>query len=167
MQIQRPTLPLITAAFAAALRTGHGRAMQQVEGHGAHGLDDKIIEACVFSLSYDPQCEAARAPWLFSIVDRARLNERVVQAIEAMVHKPQPEDHRDMDQRSAILKELAAAGLEDARRVLYLSFARLSDTADVIAARQIVALDGEAGLIYVARQLGGWLRADPDFSVDD
>jgi hypothetical protein len=136
--------------------------MQQIERHGSHGLDDKIIEACVTCRSYDPQLEAARAPWLFSIVDRAKLNARLVQAIEAMVHAPPPEEHRDMEQRSAILKELAAAGSDDARRVLYLSLARSSHTADVFGADQIVALDGEPGLIYVARQFGRWLLGDED-----
>lgn len=84
-----------------------------------------------------------------------------------MTHKSPPENYRDMDQRSAILKELAASGSDDARLLLYSSMARLSDTSDVIAADQIVALDGEDGLIYVARQLGRWLQADPDFWVDD
>ncbi len=167
MRIEQPTFPLTTDAFAAALRTGHGRAMQQIESYGTNGLEDKIAEACVTCLSYDPQCEAERAPWLFSIVDRAKLNTKVVQAIEAVIQKPPPENHRDMDQRSAILKELAAAGADEARRLLYSSLTRLSHTSDVIGADQIVALDGVDGLIYVARQLGRWLRADPDFWVDD
>jgi hypothetical protein len=162
-----PILPLGASAFAIALSKGHGRAMQQVVRHGSSGLDDKIIEACLSCLSCDPQIEAARAPWLFAIVDRAKLNARLVQAMEAMVHEPPPEKHRDMEQRSAILKELAASGSDDARRVLYLSLARSSHTADVFGADQIVALDGEPGLIHVARQFGRWLRADPDFRVDD
>lgn len=167
MRIRLPILPLSTTAFATALRTGHGRAMQQVEQHGSNGLEDKIIEACVSCLAYDPQCEAARAPWLFLIVDRAKLNTKVVHAIEAVLHTQPPENHRDMDQRSAMLKELATSGSDDARRLLYSSLVRLSGTSDVIAADQIVTLDGENGLVYVARQLGRWLQADSDFWVDD
>ncbi|PWF46061.1 hypothetical protein C7C56_016715 [Massilia glaciei] len=166
MRIKNPVLPLSSIAFATALRTGHGRAMQHVEQHGTNGLDDKIIEACVSCLSFDPQCEAERAPWLFSIVDRVKLNTKLVHAIEAMVHQPPPENHRDMAQRSAILKELAAAGSDDARRLLYSSLVRSSYTADVFAADEIVALDGKDGLIYAARQFGRWLQSDPDFWVD-
>ena len=167
MQIEQPAFPLVPVEFAAALRTGHGRAMQQVEAYGSSGLEGEIIEACVSCVTYDPQCEAERAPWLFSIVEQAKLNAKAVQAIEATIQEPPPENHRDMDQRSAILKELAAAGSDDARRLLYSTLVRLSHTSDVIGAEQIIALDGVEGLIRVARQLGRWLQADPDFWVDD
>lgn len=167
MQIERPVLPLTPAQFTAALHRGHGRAVQQINDHGAVGLEDRIIEACVSCVTYDPQCEADRSPWLYSIVDRAKLNESVLQAIEATIKEPPPEDHRDIDQRSAILKELAAAGSIDARRLLYASLVRLSHTSDVIGADQIVELDGVDGLIYAARQLGRWLHDDPHFWVDD
>jgi hypothetical protein len=167
MQIKQPTFPLTTAAFAAALRTGHGRAMQQVASYGPNGFEDEITQACVSCLSYDPQCEAQRAPWLFSIVDRAKLNKRVLQAIEAVADATLPENQCDMSHRSAILRELASAGSEDARSLLYRSLARLSHTSDVIGADQILALDGVDGLIHVARRLGQWLRTDPGFWVDD
>lgn len=167
MQIIHPIRPLSKAAFAAALRTGHGRAIQHIQDHGSNGLEEIIIEVCVTSLSYDPQLEAERAPWLFSIVDRAKLTADVVQAIRESINTAPAESSRDSDQRSAILKELAASGSEDARRLLYSSLARSSNTADVISAKEIVALDGVDGLIYVARQMGQWMQADPDFWDDD
>jgi hypothetical protein len=167
MRIQHQVLPLAKASFAAALRTGHGRAIQHIENHGSNGLEDMIIEACVACLSYDPQLEAERAPWLVSIVDRAKLSAEVVQAIKALENTPPPEDQRDSNQRSAILKELAASGSEDARRLLYSSLALFPGTASVIGAEEIIALDGLDGLKYVARQMGQWLQADPDFWVDD
>ena len=168
MLIQSPTFPLTATAFEAALRGGHGRALQQVEHHGVNGLEDKLIEACVSCLTYDPQCEAERAPWVFSMVDRAKLNVQVEQAIEVcMQEAPSSKDHRDLAQRSALLKELAAAGSQNARRLLYASLDRLPETADVVGADHIVALDGVEGMIHVARQLGRWLREDPDFWVDD
>ncbi|MCJ1887196.1 hypothetical protein LNN38_20205 [Pseudomonas sp. LA21] len=167
MQIEHPLLPLTKAAFNAALRTGHGRAIQQIENHGSRGLEDTIVEACITCLSYDPQCEAARAPWLSSIVDRANLSAEVIQAIGAIEQEPSSENQRDFDQRSAILKELAASGSDDARRLLYFSLARVPGTASVIGDHDIVALDGVDGLVYVARQLGRWLQDDPDFWVDD
>jgi hypothetical protein len=142
--------------------------MQQIKGFGSVGLYGAIIENCVSCTSYDPQCEAERAPWLFSIVDSANLKAEVVQAIAALLREPPLEEHwRDLAQRSAMLQELAVAGVDDARRLLYSSLARLSDTSSVIAAHDIVALDGAAGLIHVARQLGQWLQDDPDFWVDD
>ena len=167
MQIEQPTFPLSTTAFANALRTGHGRAMQQVEGYSAIGLSDAIVDACVSCHVHDPQCEANRAPWLFSLIQRAGLQQEIVQAIGATIKHPPSGDLRDMDQRCDILKELAAAGSGDARLFLYASLMRVLNSAVVIAADQIVDLDGENGLISVARQLGRWLQSDPDFWVDD
>ena len=167
MRIEPPTYPLTPKALDAALRTGHGRAKQQIFAHGAYGLEDEVINACVSCLTYDPQCEADRAPWLFSIIDRAKLTQKVLKALETAVREPAPDSHRDMVQWSGILKELAEAGSADARRLLYASLRRLPHTSDVVGAEQIVALDGVAGLIHVARQLGRWLEADPGFWVDD
>ncbi len=130
-------------------------------------MEDLIIDNCLHCKSYDPQCEAARAPWLFTIVDRVGLKRKVIQALSALMLDPPAQDHRDLAQHSALLKELAADGDDDARRLLYLSLARMSYSADVIAEDDIVALDGVNGLIAVARQLGRWLQDDPDFWVSD
>lgn len=166
--IKAPGFPLDAAAFAQALRTGHGRAWQQVQSHGAHGLERQIIDACLECQTHDPQCEAEKAPWLHSMVVCAHLEAEVIEAIGALVHRLPQESHRDLDHRSAVLRELAAAGLSDARQLLYASLVRLSGTsADVIAAHDIVALDGIEGLVHVARQMGQWSREDPGFWVDD
>lgn len=131
------------------------------------GLEGDVVSACVSCLSYDPQCEAERAPWLASIVQRANLHTEVLRAIDASAQALSSENHRDMAQRSGILRALACAGSKEARRLLYSSFARSSNTSDVIGAEHIVALDGMEGLKHVARQLGRWLQADLDFWVDD
>lgn len=165
--IKPPSFPLTQAEFAAALRTGHGRAIQQIDKCGASGLHALIIKACMACHSYDPQCEAARAPWLFSIVERAKLNAVVVQAIKAMEGAPSLDNYDDSALRSELLKELAASGMEEARRLLYASLAIFPNTASVIGAEEIIDLDGMDGLIYVARRMGQWLQADPDFWVDD
>lgn len=156
------TFPLSRDAFAAALRTGHGRVVQQLERHGAAGLEDLIIEACLTCQVHDPQAEAARTPWLFSIIERARLQAAVLSAIEARGAGSPDEDPHDLAQRHALLALLAAAGLDNARSVLYAAFAQVPE-----AALAIVDLDGADGMIHVSRQLGQWLRADPDFWVDD
>lgn len=170
MPIAPPVFPLDSTVFGAALRTGHGRALQQVQLHGVQGLGDALIDACVQCGTYDPQCEARRAPWLFSIVECAGLQTSLVQALAGLLKEAPAEDeaHDDLDQRSAMLRELAAAGSADARRLLYASLVRLPGTsADVIAADDIVELDGIEGLVHVARQMGRWSHEDPRFWVDD
>jgi len=146
MLIEKPTFPLTINAFADALRTGHGRAMQQVENYGLNGLEGSIVAACVSFSSYDPQCEAERAPWLTAIVERAKLSAEVLRAIEASAQALSSENHWDMKQRSAILKELASAGSNEGENACwYSSLARSSNTSDVVGAEQIVALDGMEG----------------------
>ena len=114
MLLKPPNFPLSREAFSAALRTGHGRVMQQIDSHGSDGLEDVIVGACVFCHTYDPQCEADRAPWLFSAIDRANLHVVATHAIEAATQEPSRENERDMEQRCAILRELAVAGSADA-----------------------------------------------------
>jgi hypothetical protein len=170
MAISPSAFPLDSTAFASALRTGHGRAFQQVQRYGAEGLGDTLLDACIRSGTYDPQCEAPRAPWLFSIVECAGLQARLVQALGMLLQKAPTEDddHRDLTLRSAMLRELAAAGSTDARQWLYASLVRLPETSSgVIAADDIVALDGMDGLVHVARQMGRWSQQDPHFWVDD
>lgn len=167
MNIEQPTFPLSSTAFESALRKGQGRVLQHIARHGVAGLQDQIIGNCLHSHSYDPQSESPRAPWLFTIVEKAGLKREVIQAIGAMVREPPEQDHCDLSQRSALLKELAAAGEVDARELLYRSLIRMSDTASVIADEDIVALDGVDGLIMVARQNGRWLQEDPDFWVNN
>lgn len=170
MPIAPPVFPLDSTVFGAALRTGHGRALQQVHLHGVQGLGDTLIDACVQCGTYDPQCEARRVPWLFSIVECVGLQTSLVQALAGLLKEAPAADeaHNDLDQRSAMLRELAAAGSADARRLLYASLVRLPGTsADVIAADDIVELDGLEGLVHVARRMGRWSQEDPRFWVDD
>lgn len=170
MTISPSPFPLDSTAFASALRTGHGRALQHVRRYGSEGLGDTLLDACIRCGTYDPQCEAPRAPWLFSIVECAGLQARLVQALGMLLQKAPTEDddHRDLTQRAAMLRELAAAGSADARQLLYASLVRLPGTAaDVIAADDIVALDGMDGLVHVARQMGRWSQEDSRFWADD
>ena len=165
MQIEQPTFPLAKEVFVAALRTGHGRVVQHIDRYGIDGFEHAIVEACVTSVVYDRQIEAERAPWLASIIQRGNLGAEVIAQMKTTMDEAPSDDFSDLTQRSAILKELAAAGLEAARQLLYQSLARLPETSDVIGDEPIIALDGLNGMMYVARQLGRWLQDDPDFWV--
>jgi hypothetical protein len=166
MRIDPPVLPLDSATFLSALRTGHGRALQHVSDFGARGLEGQIIEACTSCWAYDPQCEVARAPWLARIVERAGLQQEVLQAIGALAGSASPDEDWDLYQCCGVVKELASADVPGARPLLYSLLARAPGTADVTASAEIVALDGVVGLLHVARQLGRWLQEDPAFWVD-
>jgi hypothetical protein len=168
IDIDPPVLPLTPDRFQRALRTGHGRAKDHVLRHGAAGLEGPLLDACAWCSVYDPQCEESRAGWIVDMVSRAALGGRAVEAIEEASARPDPVAtfwHRD--HRCSVLQELAERSVPGARDLLYSMLSREPGTADVVGAAQIVELDGEAGLVTVARFLGRWLAQDPDFWVDN
>lgn len=164
--IEAPTFPLSRAEFRRAIRTGHGRAMQHVLRGGGAGAGDELVEATGRHPAYDPQVAGPRAPWLVDMAVRLDLGARIVDAIR----REQPtltQTFWDLDHRCSMLRELATRGVPGARELLYSMLAPIPGSVDVVAARQLVELDGADGLVFVARRLGEWLAADPCFWVDD
>lgn len=162
-----PVLPLMPARFRRALRTGHGRAMQQLLRYGAAGFEKSLLHACAWCPVYDPQCEGDRAGWIVDMVSRVALGAQAVAVIRRAGERANRRATSwDRDHRCSVLKELAERSVPEARELLYSSLAREPGTADVVAARQIAELDGADGLMAVARRMGTWLAQDPYFWVD-
>lgn len=153
-------LPLDRAAFADALRKGHGRAMMHVREHGAAGLDDFIVDACVHDPTYDTQCEPERWPWMMEVVDAANLWDlaapEVVKAIDSSTERDEP----DVFHLCNLAAELAKRGNRDAMRAIYGAFERSWRWDDPVGATQIIKLNGRDGLLHVARRLGQLAQAD-------
>lgn len=166
MRIEPPEMPLSREAFAAALRKGHGRALQHIARFGRAGLEAEIVESCVTNQAYDPQIDEDRAPWLFEVVKNAGLEAQIFEVLARCARNPSVGGHWDATQRCGIAKHLAADGYPGARELLYSMFARWPNSGDVLAADEIVSLDGAAGLVHLAREEGRWLAEDPEFWVD-
>lgn len=161
-------MPLSPATFKLALKKGQGRALQQINEFGITGLEQQLIEACTTCIAYDPQCEGMREEWLFTLIEHARLQYDVLRAIiEAEQQISTNESSWDMEQRSAILRKMAASGFSEARQMLYASLAVHGDDSHLRSATDIISLDGIDGLLKVARLAGQQLRGDPEFWVDD
>lgn len=165
MDLNSSNLPLTSTAFAQALRFGHGRALQHVQQYGATNLEAEILHACLSSLTHDPQCEDARAPWLLRLLQHTNLTSDVLAAIKSKMQEGWDHSEWDMEQRCDLLKEMARSGSDEARRLLYASLVKLPNSSQVLAATQIVELDGLKGLFHVARQYGRWLQDDQDFEL--
>jgi hypothetical protein len=160
------SLPLTRDEFAAALRKGHGRALQQVARCGALGFDDLIVNACLHDKRFDPQCESDRTSWMIEIMDAADLGavvcRKLVESLSAGV-----ESFWDTNRLCGFAAVLARRGQGAARSALYGAFRKNDDSADLIAAEEIIELDGADGLLFVSERIGQWMLADAEVVVGD
>ena len=62
-------LPLVPMPFEDALRKGLGRAAQFVRELPQQVVRENLLPACLESWVYDAQCEPARVPWLFRLIE--------------------------------------------------------------------------------------------------
>jgi hypothetical protein len=141
-----PAYPLSREEFRRALATGHGRARIHVERFGAAEFRDEILEAATVCKVYDLQVNGARADWLADLCLAAGVEREVV----ALSPSEDPDDRK---QRAALLLELAGRGVPGAREALYACWGP-GQYSDFYATEEIVQLDGDAGLLFVARELG-------------
>jgi hypothetical protein len=162
------SLPLERDPFGNALRKGHGRALMHVRRHGAAGLEDLVVDACVHDKTFDPQCEGDRAPWMLEIIDASGLEAIVCEKVpSALSAEPGTQSLWDADHMCRLAVALARRGHGNARSAIYSAFRKSADSADLIGAEEIIELDGADGLLFVSEQIGVWLAEDPEIKVSD
>ena len=159
-------IPLTPAQFVSALHKGQGRALLHVRAAGLADSENAVVDACLHDRAYDPQCEGDRTPWLMEIIDASGAAARIAQRlIPELDHAG--EQLWNATQRCRIARELARRGHADARTRLYACLRKSPNSADVLAAEDIVALDGADGLLHVAEYLGKLIQDESGFWVDD
>lgn len=162
------TLPLDREAFRLALQSGQGRALMHVREHGAAGIEDLIVEACVTCQSYDPQCEDNRARWLTELIKAGDLQSEVRSTIiTALRSDPKSASFWDVLQQCRLAWWYAEDGDKEAREALYAAFRKNDTTADIIAGEEIVALDGVDGLIHVVSAIGKLIADKPGLHANE
>ena len=170
MPVQAPSLPLDESAFRRALRTGHGRALQQVQAHGAAGLEDVILEAAVTTPAYDPELDDP-TPWVDALIVASQLESRALAAIvDAVVADRRGPPHarfHDRCHRAGLLRAQAERGSEAARHSLYECVLRDPTSSEVTGWQDVIALDGPSGLLFVAGFMGRCLAEDPEFRATE
>ena len=118
-----------------------------VQRFGAGEFRAEILAAATVCLVYDPQSEGLRTKWLAELCAAAGI------VAEVIAH-PVSKEWRDRQQRCELLAEFCRRGFDAARAPLYAACVRGSEvTSEVDACREIIELDGEAGLLFVARKL--------------
>ena len=161
-----PAYPLTREQFAEALAKGLGRAHLHVQRHGAAGVDDLILDACLHNRAYDPECEDERAPWLADLIDAAGLQGQILPALLASLRDMGEAPHWDRVQRCGLAAQFAGRGHTVARDALYAAFRESVERDDPIGAGDIIALDGADGLIAVVNALGQRLLTNPSLDVE-
>lgn len=142
--------PLSREEFRRALKQGLGRALEFVEKHGLEDYRDVVLNSCLRSPVYDVQCEQGRAEWLASFFEGTP--DWLTEPLYLKLCQLNPEEERSWNQWTSLALLLAQRGATDARRALYRGF-RILDDGEIVAAREIISLDGAPGLLWTAEKL--------------
>jgi hypothetical protein len=156
-QIHPPIYPLGREAFVTALSTGHGRALVHAEEFGVADFRAEILGAAIEPMSYDTQVDGFREEWLASLCEAAGLVEQIIARREA-------DDH--VWQRCALLHQFSLKGYGEALPSLYEMWGRHRKGRDLPGVEDLIILDRERGLRFVACQLGELLSTEEGFWVD-
>lgn len=153
-EISEPAYPLTKSAFTRALMTGHGRALIHAERCGTDGVREEILNSALFPNVYDAQCNGLGEAWLARLCVAAGLVESFIS-----------QDHGitgDLELRCGILAQFALQGHAAARAELR-ELCRYDEKEDLlIAADEIVEVDGEDGFLFAADRAGEALLRYPD-----
>lgn len=103
-------------AFKDAVAKGLGRAVLCLEANDPTPYTDAIVAACITCVQYDRSFEESRATYLMWLVDRAGLQERVLDEILSAL--PKTEERRDRSQMFELLAIYARRGQEQAWQIL-------------------------------------------------
>lgn len=126
--------------------------------HGARGLEDEVLHACLHSLVYDTQSEGTRGGWLHEIVVAAGLTEAVLPRVIEALRESREEHSWDTSQLYSLACAFAEDGHEDAREAVYEVHDKQYDHGPVcepwLSGLPIVEMDGVAGLLHVVNILG-------------
>lgn len=139
--------------------------------HGVAGVEGMIRHALLHSLAFDAQCEGDRGPWVMGMVDEAGVGNAMYPEFIRHVHDAPDEayEYWHLSQRGTILGSLAKRGVSGARGALDRLFLdnRSKHPHEILGALDIIAADGEKGLVRVCAVLGDEAVARAAGSVED
>jgi hypothetical protein len=160
LEIHPPAYPLSRDAFKRALATGHGRALIHAQNFDVADYREDLLAAATTCLVYDTQIDGYREWWLARLCKAAGL-------IDAIIDLPPEGSAKDRAQRAAILKEFVRMGHRSALPKLYDMCSSDHPSDEITGCDELIEVDGEQGLIFVAKRLGAMLIRDPDFWIAD
>jgi hypothetical protein len=152
---------LSVTQFADALRSGHGRALQETLRTGVLRDETTLVEACAQNVAYDPQVEGSRTGWLLEILDAAgavpRLGERILAGFTST------KTCWDLDQLCEFAEALARRGVPGAYdRLTEALTSRLDPGCPWVAYEPFMRLEGVEGFVRILEDRGGRILKAPE-----
>ena len=143
----------MTDEFSGWLRKGLGRAAVFLKTHDNRPYRDALLHACIHNLTYDPQCEDGRAPYLLNLIelsgDTRFYRDGILAALESN------NEEQDFGQLFELAASFAVKGDDEMKRAMYAAFERLGfGKAGLSAADELVRLDGVDALLLAAKTFG-------------
>ena len=140
-------------AFRSALLSGHGRALLSIRQLGTALDEDAVMAACLSCGTHNWQLEGHRAEWLWTLLGEAGLRDAMLDPIFARI--PYTTRVEDTDQICALALLAARAGHPQAEQHIRAALRHQPDPDQgLVAASQLVKLQGVQGLVTVAREVG-------------
>lgn len=157
--------PLTKEAFAAALRTGRGRAYLHVLQFGLSGVGDVVLAACLQDQAYDPQCEPSRAGWLLSMFEGTEEYQPFSTAIvDALERETDTWDSQQLCELAALMGKRGDKKAHEALRRRVLRRAETAGGDDWVGVEELLSLDGLAAVVDLAQRYGRILIENPEES---
>lgn len=162
-----PSLRELKSSFRHTVRFGTGRAYILARDNPEVDFSTYIIGAALKNFAYDGQAESSRASYIFALYTlskhQARIRRAVLQGLAT-----EREDTWTLTQLFELSLLFAQHGDTQARKAMYRQFLNKPIAgSDWVGAKEIITLDGLAGLRYVAQKFGRALAKNPDDWQDD
>lgn len=161
------TLQEARSAFRHSARLGTGRAYLLARAHPEIDFSAYIIEAALRCFAYDGQAEPSRAAYLYALYGLVPQQARIRRAVLRGLATGRG-DTWALTQLFELTLFFAQEGDAAARKALYNNFLHNPISGSYWAgARELIKLDGLAGLHHVARKYGRLLAKSPEYWQDD
>ncbi len=146
-----------TKDFESWLQKGLGRAAVYLKAHDARLRREPLLHACTHNITYDPQCEDSRAPYLLDLIEISGevefYRDRITDALSS------DDEELDIGQMFEIVGRFANQS-SVVRNAMYAAFEKHGFVnAGLGAADQLVILDGMSGLLFAMQSFG---EVEPD-----
>jgi hypothetical protein len=157
----------IQQRFRSSIKRGTGEAYLLMQNNPAINFSAEIIKAILTPLSYDPQSEGSRAPYLWELILLSKHQDKIRTAVLHGLANEQ-EDTWALVQLFDLARYYAKQGDKTARQAIYdRFFKKIIEGSGWCGYTSIIELDGLQGLLFIATTIGQAIEKDPDIWQDN